>query len=194
MIKTLIKISVVIAVLGAAYTVYYWEAIKGQWKFEELCEKEGGSRFYGRVEKDVGWEVVVSENDEHAYKSPFYFGHVAFVRFKDEKGILRDVYLTAGKTQWKKGYDIRPADMNKQPKYRYTSEHIMLPSNYRMSRSNTNVIDIEKNKLLARRSSFAYEWRSPDESFLNAPTSVVCPVGRESDDFSYSIYKSGRMK
>jgi hypothetical protein len=194
MIKTLIKISVVIAVLGAAYTVYYWEAIKGQWKFEELCEKEGGSRFYGVVEKDVGWEVVVSENNEHAYRRPFDFGHISFVRFKDQKGFLKDVYLTAGETKWKKGYDIRPADMNKQPRYRYTTEHIMLPSNYRMSRVNYNVIDIQANKLLARHSYFGYEWKSPDKAFLNAPTSVVCRSGRESDAFVYSIYKSGRMK
>jgi hypothetical protein len=190
MIKTLIKISVVIAVLGAAYTVYYWEAIKGQWKFEELCEKEGGSRFYAKVEKDVGWEVVVSENNQYAYKEPFDFGHVAFVRFKDEKGILRDVYLTAGKTQWMTGYDIRLADLSNEVKYKLIFEQGHVGNDLRMTRTRSTILDIKQGRAAATQTGFDYEWKSPDKAFLNAPTSVSCTGVSTFEFFKAGLFKN----
>jgi hypothetical protein len=193
MIKTLIKISVVIAVLGAAYTVYYWEAIKGQWKFEELCEKEGGSRFYAKVEKDVGWEVD-SNNDKKAYKIPFGFGGVSFVRFKDEEGILKDAYITAGETRWMKGYDIRPADIRLQPRYKLNLYQGLVQNDDRMSRTSFNISDIEKGGVVAEHTLFSYMWTSPNNVFLNAPTSVTCRSGGEVDSFFSSIRKSGVRK
>jgi hypothetical protein len=190
MIKTLIKIAVVIGILCLAYTVYYWDAITGQWKFEALCKKEGGSRFYAPVEKDVGWEVV-SNNDKKAYKIPFGFGGVSFVRFKDEDGTLKDVYITTGETRWMKGYDIQPADMILQPRYKLNLYQGHVQNDNRMSRTSFSISDIRNGSLVAEHTYFSYEWTSPDGVLLNTPTSVTCKSGSEVNLFFSSIRKSG---
>ena len=81
--------------LPAAALLYNLDAIIGQWKFEKLCDVEGGSRFYVKAVKDVGWEV--ESEDPSAYQVPFNFGHVSFVRFR-KQGDLFDARVKTGPT------------------------------------------------------------------------------------------------
>jgi hypothetical protein len=190
MIKTLMKVVIVIGVISLAWTAYRWDAITGQWKFEELCKKEGGSRFYAQVEKDVGWEVEISENNQYAYKEPFDFGHVSFVRFKDQDGILRDVYLKVGETRWMKGYDIRPADLNNEVRYKLKYDQGHIDNDSRITRTRYTIWDLRLGRIAATKTGFDYEWRSPDKSFLNAPTSVGCTNGASKNKlFKYGIFE-----
>jgi hypothetical protein len=193
MIKALMKIGAFIGVLVLAYTVYYWDAITGQWKFEALCKKEGGSRFYAPVEKDVGWEVVVSDGNKNAYESPFYFKYVSFVRFKDGDGSLKDVYIGKDKDARLRVYDIRPANINLNARYGYSVGSFVLPDDKRMSRSNTVLIDLRGGGLVATYTSFSYEWTSPDKTFINAPTSITCHGDfGEYDLFMRSVFEFRR--
>lgn len=175
--------------LGLLYNV---DAFIGQWKFERLCENEGGSKFYARVEKDVGWEV--ESTDDKAYQVPFNIGYVTFVRYRDKQGNLLDVYLTPGPTPWSKGYDIQPADMARQPKYRLTTEQGLLPDDERMDRVRYTITEVQGEKKAATHTSFGYSWTKSGRVILNAPTGVVCHAGHEVDVFFAEIFNTGSHK
>jgi hypothetical protein len=167
--------------------VYNLDAIYGQWKFDRLCQQEGGSRFYGKVEKDVGWEVELRETSD--YKVPFDIGNVAFVRFIDKTGVQRDVHLKPGPTPWLKDYEVTTADLAKQPRYRLTMTQSHLPDDDRMSRTRDVISDIRTGRPIATYTWFSYQWAKPERVILNASTSVTCHGGKEAQQFDSEIFQ-----
>lgn len=176
-----------IGILVLAPVIYNLDAIFGQWKFDRLCEKEGGSRFYGKVEKDVGWEVLLREESD--YKMPFEIGHVAFVRFTDKQGVQHDVHLKPAPTPWSKAYDVKPADSTKQPRYRLTVTQGLVPDDDRMSRTKDVISDVQSGQPLATYTWFSYRWTKPERVILNASTSVSCHGGKEAEQFDSQIFQ-----
>jgi hypothetical protein len=70
--------------------------------------------------------------------------------------------------------DIKIANLNVKPRYRYITENKVLSNDKRMSRTYTALMDLRNGGLSATHTSFNYEWTSPDNVFLNAPTSTGC--------------------
>lgn len=185
----MLKFLLCVGVIAVAAIVYNLDSIIGQRKFDKLCEREGGSRFYAQLEKDAGWEV--QSQDEQAYKVPFNFGHVAFVRYRNKQGEQLDVHIKNGPSPWSKDFDVTPADLtNTQPKYRLTIEQGLLADDERMSRTHYEITDVQRARPLASHTYFSYRWTRPERVILDASTSVTCHGGAEVSAFASQIYQS----
>lgn len=179
-----------IGAIVVAITIYNLDAFTGQWKFDKLCKREGGSKYYAQLEPNVGWEV--ESEDDHEYQAPFGFGQVAFVRFRDKQGATFDVHIKNGPTPWSKAYDIVPADYTKKTRYRLTTEQGLLPEDKRMSRTRFAITDVQLGSPVAIHTYFSYRWSKPERVILSAPTSVTCPAASETNLFFTTIRQAGR--
>ena len=174
-------------VLGAV--VYNLDAITGQWKFERMCKEEGGPRFFGVVEKDVGWEV--DADGAYSYQRPFELGHVAFVRFRDKQGELADVKAGKYIGPNQRDYSFSRADETQPVKYRLVYSRNVFADDQRFSRTDTQVIDVKSNKLLARHTTIGYQWAKSERVILSAPTGQTCGYERL-DEFRDGLFSSMR--
>ena len=179
-------------IISGGIVFYNLDAITGQWKFDKLCKNEGGSKFYAKIDQYVGWEV--ESQDEHAYKDPFHFGHVAFVRFRNKQGDSFDVRIKNGPNQWSKSYDLLPADNKNTIKYRLNIEQSLLPDDKRFSRTRFTITDVQLGSPVATHTYFSYMWTKPERVFLNAPTSVSCHSGSDVDSFYAAVRQSERKQ
>ena len=84
----LIKLGLILGVV----IIWFWPNIQGYYRFKQYCAREGGLQVYGKVLPNQGWLAVGT--DPQYYKSPFYLGKVAFVRYQDATGARFDVYAT----------------------------------------------------------------------------------------------------
>lgn len=187
--KALVWIGVIVVAIG----VYNLDAITGQWKFDLLCEKEGGPRFYAAVEKDVGW--TVEAHDTYSYQSPFEFGHVAFVRYQDKQGVRSDVrtdgYVGAGQLK----YVFSPVDESRQVRYSFRFQYDKFPDDHRFGKSFYEVTDLATRQVVATHTQVSYQWTKPERVLLSAPTGVGCwDLQSERDKFFRGIYALGSKK
>lgn len=182
-----------IGALLLAPVIYNLDAIAGQWKFKQMCSKEGGPKFYAPVEKDVGWEV--EGHDKYAYQPPFEFEHVAFVRYEDEQGKVFDVrtdgYL--GANQRKYIFSGVNDAMPVRYTYRYVSARF--PDDPRFSKTQIEVIDRRTVQVVASYTEFSYSWAKPERVLLSAPTAAGCwDMQADIDSFRNHIYDLGSKK
>jgi hypothetical protein len=178
---------------AGALLVYHFDVITGSLKFHQMCKKEGGPRFYGPVEKDVGWEVV--SNDAEAFTSPFLFDHIAFVRYRDKAGVRSDVRLN-GYTQVtssyaKPNYVFSPVNEALPVRYKFQHTYAPDPDDERFSRSIDQVIDLASGKVMASYTSVSFQWTKPERVILAASTSDGCwDKWGDADPFIKRIYES----
>jgi hypothetical protein len=188
MLKTLMKVGIAICVVALSLTVYHWDAITGQWKFDQLCKKEGGSTFYAPVERDVGWEVVSNINDEY-FRLPFDFHHVSFVRFKDKAGISKDAYKLLGNNGSEDDYSIIYSDDAIRPKYKFSIQQNLLLGDDRITKTVYSIVDIATGGLMATQIAFDYKWTSSDRFLLSASTSKSCDGITTFGEFKNGIFQ-----
>ena len=187
--KALLWIGAIVVAIG----VYNLDAITGQWKFDRLCEKEGGPRFYAAVEKDFGWEVEA--HDTYSYQSPFEFEHVAFVRYEDKQGARSDVRVDGYIGPGQRKYVFSPVDESRQVRYRFRFRYGKLPGDRRFGKSLYEVIDVTTGQVVATHTQFSYQWTQPERVLLSAPTGVGCwDLQSERDKFFRGIYALGSKK
>ena len=154
-----------------------FDVVTGWWKFERMCKAEGGPRYFGVVEKDVGWEVDAGTLFD--YKWPFVFGHIGFVRFRNEHNALIDVREgpyenIAGGRYRERTYIFSPADESKQVRYKLRYSAKVFDDDPRFSKTEMQVIDISTGYILASLTTFGYEWGKFKRVILSAPTGNQC--------------------
>ena len=175
--------------IAGALLVYHFDVITGSWKFNRLCKNEGGPRFYGPVEKNVGWEVA--DNDTYSYQGPFSFGDVAFVRYQDKRGVRSDVrmegYKQTSPNYREPNYVFSPVDESLTARYRFKSPVSRMPNDDRFGISKYEVTEIETGKMLASYTRFGFSWTQSERVILGAPTGKSCPDGSD-DATSYRAF------
>ena len=204
------KLLIFLAICVLGYYAYNADAVYAQYLFNQLCDKEGGSRFYKRVEKGQGWlaEGVYGERDmKHMNLSSS--GEIGFFRFKDESGKEFDArlkslppYGTRREVIDSPAYTlIEPANLLIPVRYvqRYVSEKFNPDPRFlklqSFGKSQTQYIDLRSNEIVATHTTFGYTWTKPERVILNAPTAVTCHIGTPEDKkFGTDIFDKGISK
>jgi hypothetical protein len=180
---------------AGALLVYHFDVITGTLKFNRMCKAEGGPRFYGPVEKDVGWEVT--SNDTEAFTSPFLFNHIAFVRYRDKAGVRSDVRLN-GYTQVtashaEPNYVFLPVNEAQQVRYRFERNRITFPDDERFSKSVEKITDLASGKVVVTYTTVTFQWTKPERVILGATTADGCwDKFGDGDFFVKNIYEFRR--
>ncbi|MCD0418748.1 hypothetical protein LOC51_16155 [Rubrivivax sp. JA1024] len=177
----------------AAVAIYNLDAIVGQIKFNDLCKREGGPRFLAQVEMDQGW--TVEANSRYSYQSPFHFGHVAFVRYKDKTGAERDVTLAPQEPGKRPEFTFSVVDASRTVRYRYSYHLETFPDDDRFSKATKRVTDLRTGQVVASYTSFMFSWTKPERVLLAAPTGQGCwDKQSDIDSFNQNLYRTASKK
>lgn len=199
-----------IAICAFGYYAYNADALYGQYLFKQLCENEGGARFYKRVEKGQGWlvESTYKSRDMKHLNLPADSNR-GFIRFKAESGIQFDArlktippYGTPRELIDSPEYTlIEPANLAISPRYVQRSVREVFNPDPRFlkrqsfGKQQTQVIDLQSNEVVATQTSFGYTWTTPDRVILNAPTAITCHIHTSAaENFSTDIYQKSETK
>jgi hypothetical protein len=193
------KLLIVLGLLIASFFIYNADAYYGQWQFQQMCKKEGGPRFYGKIEKNAGW--LLTDTSTSAPDAPSRFGDIAFFRWTDKEGKEFDIYVDweLKKKPYPRAseYTFLPADKSKTVRYEYRYKAEIMPHDERFGQRQEEIIDIATLKILASYTIFSYQWTKPERVLLSAPTTVSCWVNeteevRKADtNFTKNIYSFG---
>ena len=204
------KLLIFLAVSAVGYYAYNADAIYCQYLFNQLCDKEGGARFYKRVEKGQGWsqDAVVNSFDMKHLELTKDINR-GFLRFKDESGKTYDARLKAI-PPYGSSFDvinspdftlIEPANLSKPVRYvqRYVSETFNPDPRFLKLQSfgkrQTQIVNLQTNEVVATYTTFQYAWTKPERVILNGPTATWCDLGSEFyKDFIPNIYQKGISK
>lgn len=182
------KALISIGLIFLATFVYHLDAIYGWWKFNKLCENEGGSRVYEKVVRDVGW-LVDKDPYEYLYKGPFSFNDVAFVRWRNKKGEWFDIRIKNNQQPQEPEYQFSTIDHSLQVKYRYQYTSARFADDERFGRTRYEVIEVSSEKLVASHTDFSYEWTKPERMLLSMPTGISCDLKKDTyKNFTQSLY------
>lgn len=204
------KLGITFALLVLSYCLYNADALYGQYLYSQLCDSEGGARFYKRVEKGQGWlETYVASSEDMKHMELTREPNRGFVRFIDTEGKWFDArlkstppYDTAMEVINSQEYTlIEPANLSTP--VRYTRREITERFNpnpnvlkkQTFSKTQTQIIDLRSNEIVATHTHFGYSWTSPNRTILSAPTGVGCHIGANAlTKFLENIFESGTTK
>jgi hypothetical protein len=161
--------------------IWFFPNIQGYYRFKQYCAREGGLQVYGKVLPNQGW--LAAGTDPQDYKTPFYLGKVAFVRYQDATGARFDVY--ANPNPWPKDpdYVFQAVDESKSALYILKYENELIPNELRLGSNKIIVLSAKDNKKIISYTNVAYSL------FLNEPSTEYCsrmPVaGKEISEIIY---------
>lgn len=204
------KLVITIALLALAYCLYNADALYGQYLYSQLCDSEGGARFYKRVEKGQGWlETYVASSEGMKHMELTREPNRGFVRFIDADGKWFDARLKStppygtpmGVINSPEYTLIEPANLSVPARYtrRFVTEKFnpnpKLLKKQSFSKSQAQIVDLQTNEIVATYTTFGYSWTSPDRVILNGPTGVSCHIATKDDaNFPVNIYENGAAK
>lgn len=181
-IKTIGYTSIIPLLIG----LYFFDNIKGYYRFKELCGQEKRLVVTTKLERDVGWQVDLQKptsRDDVLFKVGM--PNIKFVRFQDsEDHKLYDAYYV-GKTQrtpgdkawsadWRNDYEILPASLENKTVYQLESFKEDLPMESRTNRYGYRIIDLRINQEVVTLSEFGYSTFERSRTLLDAPSGSVC--------------------
>jgi hypothetical protein len=191
--KKIFWVGISFVAVAAVGSIYNFDAISGQWKFDRICKAQGGSRFYAAAEKDVGWKV--EGHDTYDYQWPFGFDHIAFVRYQDKQGVQSDVRVAGYVGPGQRKYIFSPIDESRQIRYKFRFQYEEFPDDHRFGKSLYEVTDTTTGQVIATHTQFSYKWTKPERVILGAPTGVGCWDSQQDiDAFFHGIYALGSKK
>ena len=206
------KFLIFVAICIAGYYLYNLDAVYGEYLFNQMCKNEGGARFFKRVEKGQGWAcfqdgVYCKEDMKHLGLTSDR--NRGFTRFRDEAGNLYDARLKSDPPPGTSGDVINSPEFtridpaNLSIPVRYTERTIVEKFNpdtkwlkkQKFVKSQSQIIDLKTNEIVATYTWFQYQWTSPDRVILNAPTGVSCPTPIDNGyNFTANSYQQGETK
>ena len=205
--KKFLVVPVVLFVLVIGYYAYNADAVYGQYVFNKLCEKEGGSRFYKPVEKGAGWLADGEFSDEDMKHMNLVADRsIGFLRFRRANGSLMDAHLKSGPALGTRREvidgpeytEIEPANFSIEPRYTQKmtrtnfNPHPDFLASQTFSKMQHSIIALGSGGVVASHTGFGYAWTKPDRVVLNGPTAVTCHVGTDDEkSFYQNIFKTG---
>ncbi len=178
--------------IAGGLLIYHFDVITGTIKFHRMCKAEGGPRFYGQVEKNVGWEVA--DREAYGYDGPFAFGDVAFVRYQDKDGVRSDVRFAGYKqitpNHSEPIYVFSPVNEALPVRYRLEWKRVDLPDDERFGKTVVSITEVASAQVLATYTRIGWQWTKPERVILAASTANGCWDGSDPDEGIQPFYKS----
>lgn len=166
------KKMLIIAAIPLLIMIYFFDNIKGQYRFMQYCKTEGGLRVYEPLEKGVGWLA----KDYSDAKAAAQLKHVGFVRFIGFKGDGKeyDLRYLGNNPQRDESFDKVLSDLSKPIIYEWKFINHRILNELRLSIWGFEIIDIEDQSIASRYHSFSYSQFDRSKSLFDAPSTVYC--------------------
>lgn len=168
--KPFFKFIVVVFIVSLLIALYFFDNIKGYWRFKHYCEKEGGLKVFEPIKKSVG---LLAENKRDA-RAAAILENIGFVRYKDEDGNFYDIKYIGGHPQQDSSYEKKPSDLSVSLNYEWRFINVFVLGELRLARFGYEIFDANKNSTSVRYSIFYYSRFDRNKTPLDAPSRISC--------------------
>ena len=165
-----------ILIVPALIAVFFFDNIRGYYRFKELCNIEKTKQIVNKVEPNMGWVF----NEDVPSTTLFVFPtaalpHVKFVRFKDyDNKQIYDARYLGGRIYSKESFDVKLADLEQKPVYAWKQIQEEFPKELRTSRYGDQIIDLRTNKVIVNLTNIGYGLFDRNHALLDAPSGNTC--------------------
>lgn len=191
MLKNIIYISIIPLLIG----LYFFDNIRGYYRFKELCAEHKELNVYQKLESGVGWQANLKEyeNFDSVNELLYFIPQIKFYRFNDyTKRQLYDAsFIGASRVSWandsryisdeaskemkdKKNYLYDLVNVENKPVYQLENFSENLPNETRVSRGGYRVRDLRINKIVVSLEEIGYSTFDRNHTFLDAPSGNIC--------------------
>lgn len=168
--KPFFKFIVIVSIIPLLIGLYFFDNIKGYYRFKQYCAKEGGLRVYQPLEKSVGWWA----DDYDSAHMAAQLKYVAFVRYRDKKdGKEYDLTYMGGDPQRDSSFNKNSADQSKEIVYFWKNINKKISGESRLMRYGEEILNTN-NKILVSYYMLGYEKFNRSHTLLDAPSEVYC--------------------
>lgn len=164
------KVIAIISILPLLIALYFFDNIKGYYRFKQYCEKEGGLKVFEPIKKGVG---LLAKNKEEAHSAAL-LENVGFVRYKDEDGSFYDIKYMGGHPQLDSSYDKKPSDSSLVVNYEWKVINMKFMHELRLGKKGFEIFDITKRIASAKYNIFNYSQFDRSRTLLDAPSRISC--------------------
>ena len=147
--------------------LYFFENIKGYYRFKYYCETDGGLRIYKKLERGLGFSV----NDSSESLSLVKFEGVGFVRFY-ENGVAYDLKYISGKRSSRLSYEKTLAS-KESVKYLWVSKINLIDHVPRLYEISYEIYDNDNNLNIIFK-NYNYSFFERNKTLLAAPSNNYC--------------------
>ncbi|QEY15517.1 hypothetical protein D0C16_05740 [Cellvibrio sp. KY-GH-1] len=175
-----LKFIAIISIIPLLIGLYFFDNIKGYYRFKLYCEKEGGLKVFDPIKKGVG---LLAKNKEEAHSAAL-LENIGFVRYKDEDGNFYDIKYLGGNFQVDVSFDKKPADLSVEPNYQWKNINSNVFGELRLSKTGYEIFNFSKNSVSVRYSIFYYSRFDRRKTLLDAPSHIGC-FNNFSKDYRY---------
>lgn len=188
--KTALKTIGYISIIPLLIGLYFFDNIKGYYRFKELCGQEKQLVVKSKLERDVGWQLDLGKRTPRIYALQIAgLPHVKFVRFKDfDDRQLYDAYYVGrtervadgndprNRSDWEHDYEVLPAEFKNPTIYQWQSFEEDLPNELRMSQAGYRFTDLRTKQVVVSFTQLGYSKFDRNHTLLDAPSGEVCGV------------------
>lgn len=167
--KSFLRFTVIVSIIPLLIALYFFDNIRGYYRFKQYCEKEGGLKIYQALEKNVGWIA----KDYFYARTVASIEHINFVRYQ-ENGDSFDLKYKGTNREVDSSYLKVPASEKTPVIYRWERINHMVPNELRLARSGYEIFNMNTNKLMARYYYFSYSRFDRSKTIFDAPSAVRC--------------------
>lgn len=176
--KPFFKFMVIISIIPLLIGLYFFDNIKGYYRFKQYCEAEGGLKVYEPIKKGVG---LLAKDKDDAYSAAL-LKNIGFVRYKDEDGNFYDIRYIGGHPQHDSSYKRKPSDLSIILNYEWRVINMKFMHESRLGKSGYEIFDLTKKIALVKYSIFYYSKFDRRKTLFDAPSSIGC-FDNFSDDY-----------
>jgi hypothetical protein len=192
-IKNILYIIIIPLLMG----MFFFDNIRGYYRFKQLCAIEKNKQLINKVEPNQGWilndGVPSSKWDAFRVASLPYVKYVRYLDYKDKQ--LYDVRYFGDKepaknpitknSSYEEFYDMKLAHPNEKPVYAWKEIQEKFPNELRTSRYGDQVIDLRTNNVVINLTNIGYGLFDRNHTLLDAPSGNTCEwyeyLGKESN-------------
>lgn len=182
--KPFFKLIIIFLVIPSLIGLYFFDNIKGYWRFKQYCAKDSGLKIYQKAESDKGWLV----DSRSAAREVAVLSGVKFARFKDIKtDEYFDVEYISGSVNDNSSFKIGPSDFNIPTEYKWAGFSQVIKGELRLGKYGSELFDNNNNKIMGFY-RFSYAKFNRDNMPLDMNPYVICDSPGMASRLTYEEY------
>jgi hypothetical protein len=194
--KPWLKIIAYISIVSLLIGLYFFDNIRGYYRFKELCAEHKEVVVYEKLQPNVGWQDNLKEyeNFDSVNEKLYFMPKIKFYRFNDyTKRQLYDAsFVGVSRLPWERfdaharsneemeeikdprKYEHSTADLKNAVVYQLENFSEPIVGETRMSRGGYRIRDLRTNKIVISLEEIGYSTFDRNHTLLDAPSGNIC--------------------
>lgn len=169
-------------IIPALVVAYFFDNIRGYYRFREFCSEHKDVVVYQKLESNVGWQFNLKNNPENkdvVAEYLYFLPQIKFFRFSDygnRQSIVDARFVGAKRLPWtlfehqsvrssintekekQENYEFKPVSTESHPIYQLEQFDFLIPNQIRLREMGLRVIDLRTNRKVLETSEISYRF------------------------------------